>query len=1086
MDFSERLKNLRKQAGLTQSDFALKTGVHFQTVSKWERGNQTPDIGMLGIIASVLGVSLEKLLGEEESETPITGNFELSSMANAIADYRKHAGLSQAETAEKLGVSSDIISKWEHGNSAPDIDLLIKTARLFGVSVSVLYYGITKDYTPEKQVFYSKNRRKGMIISAVCLSVALIILSVTLLLLPKQKSYEVTVDGEKIFSVQGGSLFTPPTPEKSGYRFVNWVNEQGEEVQTPLLVDKNVKLLARFEVVEYDINYWLNGGEFKDTVQTSFTVESGEIVLAIPVKGGEAFMGWYLTNDYSGESVSVISCECLSINLYAKWQNVVYTINYDLGGGAVITNPQTVTKDEEVTLNNPTKNSYRFLGWYTLPNGKGERVEKVGGSNACNLVLYALWQKVDVKYNVTYLLNGGSVENGENATLIAEGETKSLVSAQKVGHNFIGWCDEEDGSGNYYQWITGEKDLTLYAIFAPKNYTVRYEYKGVYQEEANPSFITYGEEIKLNALILEGHDFIGWYDSEQGGNKIDVINKSNIEELTVLYARFTPKVYQIKLMGNNGEFLIDGKSYTEYILSYEYGTIFNLPICEKQKYTFLYWADIGGESYSQINSLNYHFTVLYAHFFVTDGCEINYVTDDGFLIGDAPERFYAGEKLTLPKAEKDGYVFLGWNENAEGTGKWYTVTPDTDKEILDLYAIYQDVVIGADGECFRYEMTATQVTITKYIGDESDNINIVIPDYIEGLPVTKISAYTFIMDIDNPENYESHLYINSLTLPSTLREIEDNGIDLRRVNEPVVIPASVYKIGVNAFKGVYSSIVFEKNSALTILQENAFGNCFVLDVFEVPEGVQEICSYSLPYNAMGYILPQSLQKVHSHAYGISATEEQKNLTIYLPNGVKEVGKYPFGTAKIYSDISPETIESFNKNWCYNFAGTTKEYTLTLKDEEKTLSVTKGVMFNLPYIEKQGYNFVGWQRADGSPVCKAFINEEFSDITLYAVYSKAGLNDGTSPDNPITLEVSNSRTFSFSACRFFYLSFDALIPYCYDFYGAEGLTIENSDDNYSSTFSNCLSTKIITSEYCITYLLRSYGYVTHVTISFVHS
>ena len=206
----------------------------------------------------------------------------------------------------------------------------------------------------------------------------------------------------------------------------------------------------------------------------------------------------------------------------------------------------------------------------------------------------------------------------------------------------------------------------------------------------------------------------------------------------------------------------------------------------------------------------------------------------------------------------------------------------------------------------------------------------------------------------------------------------------------------------------------------------------------------------------------------------------------MPNGVKEVGKYPFGTAKIYSDISPETIESFNKNWCYNFAGTTKEYTLTLKDEEKTLSVTKGVMFNLPYIEKQGYNFVGWQRADGSPVCKAFINEEFSDITLYAVYSKAGLNDGTSLDNPITLEVSNSRTFSFSTCRFFYLSFDALIPYCYDFYGAENLTIENSGYNYATRFSNCLSTEIITSEYCTTYLLRSYGYVTHVTISFVHS
>lgn len=44
MEINENLKALRKGAGLTQSDFAEKTGVHFQTVSKWERGASVPDV----------------------------------------------------------------------------------------------------------------------------------------------------------------------------------------------------------------------------------------------------------------------------------------------------------------------------------------------------------------------------------------------------------------------------------------------------------------------------------------------------------------------------------------------------------------------------------------------------------------------------------------------------------------------------------------------------------------------------------------------------------------------------------------------------------------------------------------------------------------------------------------------------------------------------------------------------------------------------------------------------------------------------------------------------------------------------------
>ena len=60
-NFGERLKELRKAAGITQSELAEKLNIHLQTVSKWERNLSEPDISQLGELAEALGVSLEKL-----------------------------------------------------------------------------------------------------------------------------------------------------------------------------------------------------------------------------------------------------------------------------------------------------------------------------------------------------------------------------------------------------------------------------------------------------------------------------------------------------------------------------------------------------------------------------------------------------------------------------------------------------------------------------------------------------------------------------------------------------------------------------------------------------------------------------------------------------------------------------------------------------------------------------------------------------------------------------------------------------------------------------------------------------------------
>ena len=51
-----------------------------------------------------------------------------------IAEYRREAGLSQEELADKLFVTRQALSKWERGMSIPSIDTLCEISKLFSVS----------------------------------------------------------------------------------------------------------------------------------------------------------------------------------------------------------------------------------------------------------------------------------------------------------------------------------------------------------------------------------------------------------------------------------------------------------------------------------------------------------------------------------------------------------------------------------------------------------------------------------------------------------------------------------------------------------------------------------------------------------------------------------------------------------------------------------------------------------------------------------------------------------------------------------------------------------------------------------------
>ena len=62
-------------------------------------------------------------------------------IGNRISKYRKEKGLTQEALAEKMGVSSQAVSKWENDISCPDISLLPQLCRILGISTDELLSG---------------------------------------------------------------------------------------------------------------------------------------------------------------------------------------------------------------------------------------------------------------------------------------------------------------------------------------------------------------------------------------------------------------------------------------------------------------------------------------------------------------------------------------------------------------------------------------------------------------------------------------------------------------------------------------------------------------------------------------------------------------------------------------------------------------------------------------------------------------------------------------------------------------------------------------------------------------------------------
>lgn len=81
-------------------------------------------------------------------------------IAQNISELRRGAGMTQLELAEKLNYTDKAVSKWERGESVPDIQVLMQISSLFGVKVDYL---LSETHERESEISGNVRREKIVI-----------------------------------------------------------------------------------------------------------------------------------------------------------------------------------------------------------------------------------------------------------------------------------------------------------------------------------------------------------------------------------------------------------------------------------------------------------------------------------------------------------------------------------------------------------------------------------------------------------------------------------------------------------------------------------------------------------------------------------------------------------------------------------------------------------------------------------------------------------------------------------------------------------------------------------------------------------
>ena len=372
------------------------------------------------------------------------------------------------------------------------------------------------------------------------------------------------------YTVEDTVVFAELTCKVPGYVFDGWYTEKNRGEGTKITelsgVIGDVELYAQFVPIRYTITY-VGAEDAMYVNPDEYTIESDAIHLYPAMMDGYVFGGWFADEQLSVPASLVIPTGSTGdITLYTKWTPITYVIEYEGNGGVLPENPAIYNTTQTITLKNPTRAGYVFLGWFDAPED-GEQVMQIVPGTTGNLKLYAYWEPI--YYSITYHLYGGEnvlvdmqallqayLQGNLNGALLTgnlpiyttDFPIVPLFAASKPGYTFEGWYADPAYTKRVYMINPATlANVELYAKWSLATYSVTYDLpEGATHD--NPATYTVLDQLDaLNPATLEGYTFLGWYkDAERTIEVTHLLGTGKYEDVT-LYAKFVPKQYFVWL-----------------------------------------------------------------------------------------------------------------------------------------------------------------------------------------------------------------------------------------------------------------------------------------------------------------------------------------------------------------------------------------------------------------------------------------------------------------------------------------------------------------------------------------------------------
>ncbi len=436
-------------------------------------------------------------------------------------------------------------------------------------------------------------------------------------------------------------------------------------------------------------------------------------------------------------------------------------------------------------------------------------------------------------YTVNYNANGGSGEPSSQTKKIYETLTLSSSIPSRTGYDFAGWATSSSSTvvdyapGSLY---SDNSSLTLYAIWNPVKYEIKYDFNGGYANIAN-QVKAHNSNITLSSEIPEKVYGIYCYAYED-----ELENTSKIIDCEFL--GWSTSNNAATATYKSGELFSVNENVTLYAV-YSNPVLGDLETPTKDGYTFLGWytAETGGNKVTETSVITED-TTIYAHWKDNETPSspntytVSYDANGG---SGAPSNQTKTEdvelKLSTVKPTREGYIFKGWTTASSGenvvydSGATYTANSD-----ITLYAVWEEETADIDSPKFIIDdinakagsTVKVDVTIENNPGITAFNFSVDYPMEVLTLENVEYNAL-FSSKATGSKTMESPFIISWF---STLSEDEaENGVIATltfKVKDDVT--AGNYNINLtydknNIFDSTFTNISFATNNSEVTIKD---------------------------------------------------------------------------------------------------------------------------------------------------------------------------------------------------------------------------------------------------------------------------